>query len=295
MIPRRKLPPLNALRAFEVAGRHLNFRSAAEELAVTQGAVAQQVRALEDHLGIALFLRQARGLALTADGREYLKDIRRAFDLLGQATASLGLAANRVTISVAPTVATRLLIPRLARLQAEVPGVELATIAQEDLPDLERDGVDIAIGLSRPPFPPGVEARLLIHQEAVALASPALVAGQALPLTDAALAALPLLHHCQDHRHAQDHWRDYLNRGESLPGARFSLTSLALDAALSGQGAVVARPTFAQDELADGRLVQIASRKLTLSADYYIVRRQGADGAAALAVWNWCLANLAAL
>ena len=82
MIPRRKLPSLNALRAFEASGRKLNFRAAAEELNVTQGAVAQQVRMLEDYLGIALFTRLPRGLALTTEGSIYLVNVTRAFDVL---------------------------------------------------------------------------------------------------------------------------------------------------------------------------------------------------------------------
>lgn len=114
---RRSLPPLNALRAFEVSGRHLNFRAASEELGVTQGAVAQQVRLLEDHLGMALFDRVPRGLALTDQGRAYLADLSRAFDLLTTATDRLQNRAGVVTISVTPTFATRMLIPQLSALQ----------------------------------------------------------------------------------------------------------------------------------------------------------------------------------
>ena len=147
MIPRRKLPPLNALRAFEVAGRHLNFPLASEELGVTQGAVAAQVRMLEAHLGRAIFTRQARGLALTAEGAAYLVEISAAFDGLALATGRLGQAPGRVTISATPTVAARVLVPRLAALTAALPGVELGTIAEKAIPDFDRDGVDIA----RPP------------------------------------------------------------------------------------------------------------------------------------------------
>lgn len=99
---RRNLPPLNALRAFEVSGRRLNFRAAAEELGVTQGAVAQQVRALEEHLGVALFNRLSRGLSLTPWGMAYLVDVSRAFDTLAQATGQLQKRSEVVTISVTP-------------------------------------------------------------------------------------------------------------------------------------------------------------------------------------------------
>lgn len=254
---------------------------------MTQGAVAQQVRALEDHLGLTLFNRLARGLSLTPQGRACLADMTRAFDLMAEATERLARRPARVTISVTPTVATRLLIPRLAGLQAALPGVDLRTIADEDLPDFDRDDVDIAIGLARPPFPPGIEAHLLIPQRVIALASPRLVAPGTPPLSDDALRAMPLLHHCQDH------WPDFLRQGGPLPGPQFNLTTLALDAAVAGQGLVVACRAFVEAELADGRLHQVASRVLAAEPDYYLVRKRGTAPDAALdAVWTWCIATL---
>jgi DNA-binding transcriptional LysR family regulator len=285
--PRRKLPPLNALRAFEVSGRRLSFRAAADELGVTQGAVAQQVRALEDRLGVPLFHRLARGLALTPQGSAYHVDVSRAFDTLGEATGRLALKPGRVTISATPTVATRILIPRLTELRDALPGVELRTIADEDLPDFDRDEVDIAIGLASPPISPALEARLLIAQEIIAVASPRLVEGLSLPLDDTHVRALPLLHHCQDH------WPRFLDTRDSLPGPQFNLTTLALDAAIAGQGVVVAARAFVAAELADGRLVQVMERVLRVEPGYWIVRRRGsAPGAASDAVWAWCVERL---
>lgn len=285
--PRRRLPPLNALRAFEVSGRLLSFRAASEELGVTQGAVAQQVRALEAHMGQPLFHRLPRGLRLTAQGAAYLADVSRAFDVLGAATARLASHPRRVIISVTPTVATRLLIPRLAALQQALPGVELRTIADENLPDFTRDEVDIAIGLATPHLSPDLEARLLIAQRVIAVASPRLLAGRVLPLAVAELRDLPILHHCQDH------WPAFL--GQQLSGPRFSLTTLALDAAVAGQGVVAAAAAFIGPELADGRLVQVMPHLLRASPDYYIVRRaQGQPDPVLETVWQWCLDELAA-
>ena len=285
--PRRRLPPLNALRAFEVSGRLLSFRAASEELGVTQGAVAQQVRALEAHMGQPLFHRLPRGLRLTAQGAAYLAEVSRAFDTLGAATARLASHPRRVLISVTPTVATRLLIPRLAALQQALPGVELRTIADENLPDFTRDEVDIAIGLATPPLSPDLEARLLIAQRVIAVASPRLLAGRVLPLAVAELRDLPILHHCQDH------WPAFL--GQQLSGPRFSLTTLALDAAVAGQGVVAAAAAFIGPELADGRLVQVMPHLLRASPDYYIVRRaQGQPDPVLETVWQWCLDELAA-
>ena len=139
----RTLPSLNALRAFEVSGRHLNFRAASEELGVTQGAVAQQVRLLEDHLGLPLFHRMPRGLALTGQGKAYLADVSRAFALLSAATDQLQHRADAVTISVTPTFATRMLIPQLSALQAALPSVELRTVATTSISDFDRDQVDL--------------------------------------------------------------------------------------------------------------------------------------------------------
>lgn len=160
---RRKLPPLNALRAFEASGRRLSFRAAADELGVTQGAVAQQVRGLEAHLGIVLFQRLSRGLALTSSGLAYLIDVTHAFNLLTESTARLLVQSEMVTISVTPTVAAKLLIPRLGELKEALPSVELRTVATEKLSDFDRDQVDIAVRIARPPFPSNQESRLLFQ------------------------------------------------------------------------------------------------------------------------------------
>ena len=286
-VSRRRLPPLNALRAFEVAGRKLSFRAAADELGVTQGAVAQQIRLLEEHLGLALFKRQPRGVALTPQGAVYLAGVSRAFDTLSEATGQLLRRADTVTISVTPTFATKLLIPRLAELGAAVPGVELRTLASEVIADFDRDGVDIAVRLTRPPFPSTLEARLLFRQDLVAVASPHLVGGMPLPLDAARLRGLPLLHD------AHDHWPIFLQATGKLPGAVFNQTTLALDAALAGQGVAIVARAVVMADIAAGRLLQVAQSSQTTGLDYYLVRKRGAAPAKTLdAVWNWCLAQL---
>ena len=129
---------------------------------------------------------------------------------------------------------------------------------------------------------------LLVPQEIIAVASPVLVGGRALPLEDAAIAALPLVHCCFDH------WSRFLNTRKALPGPRYSLTTLAIDAALAGQGAVVASYGFVAGDLKSGRLMRISDRSLRAGPDYYLVRRRSAGtGAAAGAVWAWCIDHLA--
>lgn len=294
--PLHRLPPLNALRAFEMAGRKGSFRAAADELHITQGAVAQQVRGLEERLGIALFRRLPRGLALTPAGAAYLNDVSRAFGILASATAKLQKRPDTVTISVTPTVATRLLIPRLADLQAALPGLELRTLATEALSDFEHDQVDMAVRLTRPPFPPQLEAVPLFPQELIAVASPHLLRHLTCPLSPDELQTLPLLHD------AHNHWPAFLQAlppcqdtpaaSTLLPGPTFNQTSLALDAALAAQGIAIACRAFVADDLAAGRLVQVSTVTLRLPAGYFLVRPRSTPSPAAQAVWNWCLAHL---
>ena len=160
----RPLPPLNALRAFEAAGRKLSFRAAADELFVTQGAVAQQVRILEEHIGFPLFQRLPRGVALTSQGCVYFAEITRAFDIINKATSQLLKEPEVVTISVTPAFATKLLLPRLSALTTAVPGVDLRTVATESIADFDRDQVDIAVRLTHPLFPTSFETQLLFKQ-----------------------------------------------------------------------------------------------------------------------------------
>jgi len=284
---RRNLPPLNALRAFEVSGRRLSFRAAAEELGVTQGAVAQQVRALEAHLDVALFYRLSRGLSLTPWGTSYLVEVSRAFDTLAQATGQLQRRAEVVTISVTPTVAAKLLIPRLGELREALPGVELRTVATETLSDFDRDQVDLAVRLSRAPLRADLEGQVLFRQELVAVASPHRVAGMKLPLNAAQLQKLPLLHD------ALDQWPAFLGVGAGLAGPAFNQTTLALDAALAGQGVALACRAFVVADVRAGRLVQLSEKVLRVEPDYMLVRKRSESHRAAVrAVWEWCIQRL---
>jgi LysR family glycine cleavage system transcriptional activator len=286
---RRSLPSLNALRAFEVSGRHLNFRAASEELGVTQGAVAQQVRLLEDHLGISLFDRLPRGLALTDQGRGYLADLSRAFDLLSTATDRLQNRAGVVTISVTPTFATKMLIPQLSAMQTALPSVELRTVATTAVSDFDRDRVDLAVRETRPPFPPALEARFLFPQKLVLVSSPHLVAMAAGELHPTRLSRLPLLHD------AYDYWSRFFATKEKLPGATFNQTSLALDAALAGQGIAIACQAFVEADLEAGRLINLGSAGFDADTGFYLLRKRSPHpGGAVDAIWSWCIDKYAA-
>ncbi|WP_343620418.1 LysR substrate-binding domain-containing protein [Acinetobacter proteolyticus] len=287
MLSRRKLPSLNALRAFETAGRKLSFRAAADELGVTQGAIAQQVRALEDHLKVTLFQRLPRGLSLTPEGTKYLVDITRAFDILAESTESLLDQPDRVTISVTPTIATKILIPRLGDLHAVLPDIDLCTLATESVSDFDRDQVDIAIRLTQKSFPENLEAQLLFRQELIAVASPDFIKDLTLPLELEQLMSMPLLHD------AHDHWPKFLNTNATLAGAVFNQTALAIDAALSGQGVALACRVFVDTDIQSGKLVQVTSETKTVEPSYYLVRKKTShSNSTADKIWQWCIEYL---
>lgn len=287
MVSRRKLPSLNALRAFETAGRKLSFRAAADELGVTQGAIAQQVRALEDHLKVTLFQRLPRGLRLTPEGTKYLVDITRAFDILAESTESLLEQPDRVTISVTPTIATKILIPRLGDLHAVLPDIDLCTLATESVSDFDRDQVDIAIRLTQKSFPENLEAQLLFRQELITVASPDFIKDLTLPLELEQLIGMPLLHD------AHDHWPKFLNTNATLAGAVFNQTALAIDAALSGQGVALACRVFVDTDIQSGKLVQVTSETKTVEPSYYLVRKKTSHSNSTVdKIWQWCIEYL---
>lgn len=262
---------MNALRAFEAAARHLNFRLAAQELSVTQAAVAQQVRGLEAYLGIKLFERLPRGLRLTDQGQAYLPDLRRAFDLIASATAALRTGPERLTISVTPTFASKWLIPRLPLFVEAHPLVDLRILATESVSDFRRDDVDIAVRQGNPPFGPDLVSDLLFKQEIIAVRSPARGAHGTEWLDVAELKSQVLL---QD---AHDLWPRFLNQTQKLEvpaGARklrFNQTSLAIDAAIAGQGIALVSRFLVEPELTTTRLVQALPGSLQGAADFYVV------------------------
>ncbi len=286
--PGPRLPPLNALRAFEASARHLNFRIAAEELGVTQGAVAQHVRALEADLGMKLFDRLPRALALTSAGRGYAAQLRRAFELMHEATASLRPEPHHLTISVTPTFASKWLLPRLPDFSELYPDIELRILASEGLSNFQTDGVDIAVRQGRPPFGPGLVAELLFEQEVIAVCSPALAA----KLVPGNLEQHTLL------SDAHDLWPEFFERalgqGNVHAGkqVRFSQTSLAIDAAVAGQGVAVASRFLVDEDIRTGRLVQAFSRSMQGGLGAYVVTlRKPRHPLPTTAVKDWLLAQ----
>jgi LysR family glycine cleavage system transcriptional activator len=266
-----RLPPLNALKAFEAAGRHLNFRLAAEEIGVTHGAVAQQVRALEDRMGVKLFDRLPRGLALTDAGRKYLTPVRRAFQMIADASEELRPRQAVLNISVTPSFATKWLVPRLGEFTHANPDIEVRISASQDLANFQTDGVDIAVRQGKPPFGPGLAAQQLFPEEFYAVCSPSLLeADHALRTPDG------LVHHVLLHD-THGLWPVFMEKafpGKAPPklrGMNFSQTSLAVDAAIAGQGIALVSHLFAADEIAAGRLCRPFNCSITSELGFFVV------------------------
>ncbi|PVZ16079.1 MULTISPECIES: LysR substrate-binding domain-containing protein [unclassified Pseudomonas] len=288
------LPSLNALRVFEVVSRHLNFRLAADELGVTQAAVAQQVRGLEAALAIRLFDRLPRGLGLTDAGRRYSTSVRDALAMLQEATRALRPQPASLTISVTPSFASKWLIPRLGAFTQAHPGVDLRVLATDQLSRFHTDGVDIAVRYGRPPFGPGIDAELLFEQRVIAVASPALLAAGGAPSDLDHLQGLALLHD------AHNFWPGYLARlfgraQAAKRNLRFNQTALAIEAALAGQGVALVTDLFVHEDLCSGRLVQVFDQALTVDKHFYLTWPRKGHPAQALAYLRQWLREQAAL
>ncbi|MHA7969777.1 LysR substrate-binding domain-containing protein [Rhizobium sp. CAU 1783] len=288
----RRLPSLNALRAFEVTSRHLSFRAAAEEIGVTQSAVAQLVRGLETDLGVKLFLRLPKQLTLTDEGRAYCTDIRRAFQLIGEATLAIRPVQRSLTISATPTFAAKWLLPRLPAFMAAHPELELRILASESLASFQTDGVDIAVRQGQPPFGPGLVSELLFEQRVIAVCSPAYQPAAAEALNKESLEGLILL------RDTHNLWPEFIDSGLKLAsateakGVRFNHTSLAIDAAIAGQGITLASDFLVEADLAAGRLVKAFDVGIHGRHDFHVVApREPKHPEATNIVRNWLVAQ----
>ncbi|MFJ2362705.1 LysR substrate-binding domain-containing protein [Pseudomonas sp. NPDC087697] len=284
------LPPLNALRVFEVAARHLNFRLTAEELGVTQAAVAQQIRGLEANLELKLFERLPRGLMLTDAGQRYSVSIRHALELISEATQTLRPEPAHLTVSVTPTFASKWLIPKLASFTQLHSDIDLRVLATERLSHFQTDRVDIAIRYGRPPFGPGLNSEMLLEQRIVAVGSPALIESIGMPHDFDQLQRNPLLHD------AHNFWPQFIAQIFEHPvqaapkNLRFNQTSLAIETAIAGQGLALADDFFVQADIDAGRLTRLFESELHTDAGYYLLWPRKAKSPSALAtVRQWLM------
>lgn len=271
----RRLPPLNALRAFEAAGRHLSFTRAAGELGVTQAAVSHQIKQLEDHLGQKLFRRMTRRLLLTDAGQALLPELRDGFDRLAQAVerARAGAKGGILTVSLLTTFALKWLMPRLPRFQTLHPDIDVRLHASSNLVDFARENVDAAIRYGRGRWP-DLQTDQLIGERFTALLSPKLVPPGAVLTKPADLLelGLPLLIADPDN-HEWEAWfaaAGLTNCGFER-GLSIDSTYMAVQAAVEGMGVVLARPDFFEEEIASGRLFRPFELMADAGRGYWLV------------------------
>jgi len=292
-----RLPPLNALRAFESAARHLSFAMAAKELHVTPAAISHQVKGLEEHLNHRLFRRLKRGLELTRAGQVLLPKLSEGFTRLGDAVEAMRDLDEEGTLSVsaATSFATRWLAPRLHRFVGAHPELDVRINASTRLIDPSRDEAGAGDALAGSPVEdadivvrfgtgdyPGFRVDRLLSVEVTPMCSPRLLAGDRPLRTAADLAHHVLIHdnvRYDDGRGLWDAWFEAARMpgADTSHGLRFSHAMLALEAAADGMGVALSMPVLAGSDLASGRLVAPLKLSLPLKFGYFIV--SGADTA----------------
>ena len=259
----RRLPPLNAVRAFEAAARLGGFNAAGAELNVSANAVGRLVKLLEDRLGVELFRRLPRGVVVTEAGDRYLGRVGTLLDQLAASTADLQrLEASQVlTVSAMPSMVSRWLVPRLGRLTGRHPELDMRLLASVALTDFAREQVDVAIRTG-PDSMQGLHCDLLMHEDLAPVCSPELLS-RGPPLREPSDLAHHVLLHDEWDRRIPDQldWARWLaaigvTGIDAERGLRFSFSHMTLQAAAAGQGVALASSAFLADDLATGRLVK---------------------------------------
>src|ERR1700761_7457850 len=274
---RRRLPPLNALRAFEAAARPLNFSRAADELSVTPGAVSQQIQNLEDYVGAPLFKRTPKGLLLTDAAQTALPALREAFDRLAEAASLLTAAVDgrRLTLTAPPSFAAKWLVPRLGAFEQAHPQVDVWLSADMDIVDFAAGEIDLAIRYGAGRYP-GLELQRLLNETLILVATPELIAQNPLEKLE------DLGHHILLHDGSPDadescpDWSMWLAargvRGvDGTRGPRFNQSSLVIEAAMGGRGIALAKRALAQADLDAGRLVAPLQIATAVDFAYFVV------------------------
>jgi LysR family glycine cleavage system transcriptional activator len=275
---RRRLPPLNSLRAFEAVARHLSVTKAADELAVTPAAVSHQIKSIEDHLGVELFQRAKGVLLLTDAGQAILPGIRDGFERFAAAIEQIDNLgdAGVLTISVAPSFAAKWLLPRLEGFQDKHPEIDVRVGASMTLTNFQTDGVDLAIRYGAGKYP-DLHCERLLDEAVFPVCSPKLLDG---PHGLAALADLKhqtLLHDdSPDDDPSCPTWPMWLKAAgaKEIDGARgpkFNQSSLVIEAAVLGRGVALAKASLAAADLAEGRLIKPFGTALPVDFAYHVV------------------------
>ncbi|MBI1244891.1 MAG: transcriptional regulator GcvA [Alphaproteobacteria bacterium] len=289
-----RLPPLNALRAFEAAARHLSLTKAAEELGVTQAAVSHQVKGLEDALGVKLFNRLTRALALTPAGASLAPELEGAFVRIASAVerARERDTAGTVRLSLLTTIALTFLVPRLGRFAAKHPAIELRLETSARLVDFTREPIDAAIRYGDGHYP-GVHADRLFDDVLTPLCAPSLAKKIRKP---ADVMDHPLL----DDNIVYDEWKTWCAAAGVGPcparrrAATFDSTRVAVEAAMEGMGIAIGAPFLFAAQIASGRLVQPLPIVTPSGRAYWFVcRRQDIERPTIRALRDWLMEETA--
>lgn len=280
--PARPLPPLDLLRGFESAARHLSFTRAGAELFLTQSAVSRQILALEEFVGVPLFERRHKALVLTEHGQAYYRVVAAALEQVREATRRLRETRKGHVLTVTTTVsfASTWLVPRLARFRREHPGVDVRIKATHEVVDLDREGIDLAVRDCADNAAPAGSTRL-VGEHLAAMASPTY-------LKEAKAAKKPLdrpedlRHHVLLYLHDPTgrwpwlSWAQWLERAgvedfEPAGALTFDQYDQVINAAYHGQGVVLGRMTLTQQHRRDKRLATLFGEPQRLARSYYAV------------------------
>ena len=274
----RRFPQLNSLRAFEAAARWLSFSKAAEELHVTPAAVSQQIRQLEDFLGVTLFHRMTRAVRLTEEARAALPLMTEGFDRLAEAVERLTVTQETglLTVNTAPTFAATWLLQRLPDFSEKYPDIDLRLDASLVPRDFEREGIDISIRLSQGDYPALYQARIF-GEEFSPVCSPELLAGERPLQVPVDLTQHRLLHIDWGELHeAVPDWPMWfkamgVNDIKSIPGPRFTIESMAIEAAIRGNGIALVSHHAVAEDLKAGRLVKPFDLAMPVDYSYWMI------------------------
>jgi LysR family glycine cleavage system transcriptional activator len=271
-----RLPPLNSLRLFEAAGRHLSFKVAASELNLTPSAVSHGIQTLEDWLGTELFHRGTRKITLTPAGEAYRKDISQALKLVAIATDAVPgrRATGAVSVSVAPTFASKWLLPRLGGFMECYPGISVEIDTSRGHVEFPLDGIDVAIRMGSEPKP-GFAWVLLLREALVPVCSPKLRQRFGTGAIMDVLGMAPLLHVTT----TSEDWAEWFQTaGITAPvtggGIRFDTIQLAVEGAMQSLGIALGRRPLIDQDLEQGKLVILDAPEMRGAASYWLVGKE---------------------
>ncbi|NCP63286.1 MAG: transcriptional regulator GcvA [Paraglaciecola sp.] len=292
----RRLPPLNSLKTFEAAARHLSFTRAADELFVTQAAVSHQVKTLEDFLSMKLFMRKNRSLLLTEEGQRYYLDLKDIFRALQDATEKLLAkgAKGAITVALPPSFAIQWLVPRINRFSQENPDIDVRIKAVDYDEGFLDDDVDVAIYYGRGKWSGLVADKL--HTEYLTPVCSPLLFQSGRPLNQLE----DLRYHVLLHDSSREAWKAWIKQfniaGVNVNhGPIFSHSMLVLQAAALGQGIALGHSVLARPEIESGRLVcPFAEKQITNNAYYFVCHPGQAELGKIAAFRQWLIAQVQA-